>query len=244
MRLACEDLTISYQRHPALHHITCELKLGVTTAIIGPNGAGKSTFLKAILGEVRPETGRVVIQGLARCDIAYLPQINTIDHNLPLTVGDVVSLGNLYKIGLFNKTSKDDDIIINDALNQVGLSGFNLRYVHELSSGQLQRVLLARVIVQQAKVIILDEPFNALDSKTIADMLSIIKSWQQDGKTVIAVLHDLTQVANNFDYTMLLAKELVAYDVTQNVLRNDTLKRAYSHNFMWLDNNDLCSINT
>lgn len=239
MKLACENLTISYQRNPALHHVTCDFKLGSTTAIIGPNGAGKSTLLKALLGEVRPDTGLVILRGLTRRDIAYLPQVNAIDHNLPLTVSDVVCLGNWYDIGLYGKTTLSNELSVDQALAQVGLSEFNLRYVQELSIGQLQRVLLARIIVQQAKVIILDEPFNAIDSRTVFDILKIIKNWQKEGKTVIAVLHDLTQVDNNFEYTMLLAKELIAYDLTPKVLCNNVLKRAYTHNFMWLEG-DLC----
>ena len=243
MRLACEDVTVSYHRHPVLHHISLDMKLGTTTAIVGPNGAGKSTLLRAILGEIKLDTGRVILDGLACSEIAYLPQVNTIDYNLPLTVDDVVSLGNWYRIGLFGGLNEQNKTLVNDALSQVGLSGFNLRCIQELSSGQLQRVMLARIIVQQAKVIVLDEPFNALDSVTISDMLNIIKNWQQTGKTVIAVLHDLEQVANNFEYTILLAKELIAYDKTSKVLQPQILSRAYKNNFMWLDTNELCKIN-
>ncbi len=244
MRLACENVTISYHRHPVVHHLSCAFNFGTTTAIVGPNGAGKSTLLKAILGEIKPESGRVILEGLNRSDIAYLPQVTEIDASLPLTVEDVVLLGCWYQIGLFQKTTKKDNERIDECLEQVGLSGFKRRYINELSRGQLQRVLVARIIMQQAKVIILDEPFNAMDMQTTDDLLQLIKNWQQNGKTIIAVLHDLQQVARTFEYTLLIAKELIAYDKTSLVLKRTNLAKAYANNFVWLDADEPCEIHT
>ena len=242
MRIACENLTIAYQRHPVIHHLNCEFKLGTTTAIIGPNGAGKSTLLKAILGEITPDSGKIIIDGLSRSDIAYLPQVTEIDSSLPFTVEDVILLGCWYDIGLFGRTKKNNTKYIDECLEQVGLVGFRKRYVNELSRGQMQRVLVARILMQQAKVIILDEPFNAMDSQTTDDLLQLIKKWQKLGKTVIAVLHDLQQVANTFEYTLLIASAQIAYDKTRIVLKRSNLEKAYANNFIWFRDDEPCDI--
>lgn len=244
MQLTFENVTVSYNRHPALHHINCSLNLaGTTTAIIGPNGAGKTTLLKLILEQVKPDSGRVIKEQFKLSDVAYFPQLSKIDAGLPLTVEEVVSLGLWSKIGMFNKLQHGDTAIINEALIAVGLAGFNTRYVQELSLGQLQRVLLARIIVQNAKLIVLDEPFSALDINTTEKMLTIIEKWKQEGKSVIVVLHNLHYVVSNFEYTMLLSKELIAYDLTTKVMQRDILSKAYANNFLWLDDgNKVCEL--
>ncbi len=240
MQLSCDNLTVSYRRHPAIHHLTCQFKMGETTAIVGPNGAGKSTLLKAILGEVKPDTGNVIWNGISPQDIAYLPQHSEIDNSVPLSVADVVLLGSWYQIGLLGRVDNNLNKRVDNSLEQVGLAGFNQRYITELSRGQLQRVLFARTIMQQANVILLDEPFNAMDSKTIDTLLHIIHLWKQEGKTIIAVLHDLYQVNTSFDYTMLLATKLISYGKTNTVLTRENLTQAYAHNFNWIDDIDLC----
>lgn len=232
MLLACHDLTVSYHHRTAISGISCQFKAGTTTAIIGPNGAGKSTFLGALLGQIPLDSGQITMQNMTYKDIAYLPQSHEIDNLLPLTVEDVVLLGSWYEMGMLAAVSKQSVLRVNDCLSAVGLIGFNSKYVSELSKGQLQRVLLARTMMQQASVIILDEPFNALDTKTIQDILVLIKLWQQQGKIIIAVLHNLTQVANYFDYTMLLATKLIQFDTTEKVLNNPYLKDTYTTSFI------------
>lgn len=232
MLLACQDLTVSYHHRTAISGISCQFKAGTTTAIIGPNGAGKSTFLSALLGQIPLDSGQVIMQNMTHKDIAYLPQSHEIDNLLPLTVEDVVLLGTWYEMGMLAAVSKESILRVNDCLSAVGLTGFNYKYVSELSKGQLQRVLLARTIMQQASVIILDEPFNALDARTIKDILGLIKLWQQQGKTIIAVLHNLTQVAAYFDYTVLLATTLIQFDTTEKVLNNPYLKDTYTTSFI------------
>lgn len=235
MKLACRDLTISYNRHPVVHHVDYEFCIGSATAIIGPNGAGKSTLLKAILGEVKPETGRVILSGFDLAHIAYMPQYNEIDNSLPLTVSEVVLLGAWHHMGLFASIPKKMVERVSFCLNEVGLSGFEKRSVAELSKGQLQRVLFARIIMQDAQLIFLDEPFNNMDMRTIATLLDIINNWKFQGRTVIAVLHDLAQVANSFDKTVLLAKHLIAAGETKNVLTNANINQAYAHNLNWFN---------
>lgn len=233
MKIICENLSVSYLQHTAIHHINCAIKMGTTTAIIGPNGAGKTTLVKAILGELAPNTGRVILENIKKEDMAYLPQIMSLDSSLPFTVEDVVLLGSWYHIGNFGPITSVILSRVNYCLAAVGLEGFNKRYTSELSRGQLQRVMLARVLMQSAQIIILDEPFNAMDAKTIDDILCLIKTWQNEGKTIIAVLHDLYHVEKYFEYTLLLAKELRAYDKTSAILSSRLLKESYMHNFSW-----------
>ena len=246
MKFACENLTISYNKHPILHHITCDIKLNTTTAIIGPNGAGKSTFLKAMLGQIKIDSGNLILDGIDKSDIAYLPQINTINNNLSLTVEDVVSLGVWYEIGAFKKVNKLHKERLNLALDQVGLSNFNNFYINELSMGQLQRVLLAKIILQDAKIIVLDEPFSAIDVETTRDILNLIDLWQISGKTIVSVLHEMNQIVH-FKYTLLLSRELIRYDLTSNIVNSDELQLAYNKQHNWqqnLQNNlDICDRN-
>lgn len=242
-QLGFENLTVSYHRHPAIHHLNAMFNLGTTTAIIGPNGGGKSTLLKTLIGEVKAETGRVIKSGVSAKDIAYLPQFTQIDDSLPMQVEDAVLLGLWYQMGLFGGIKSEVKAQVSSALKLVGLSGFEKRYLSELSRGQLQRVLFARIVMQDAPIVLLDEPFNAVDSKTIEDLLGLINKWHNQGKTVIAVLHDLTQVVNTFEYSLLVAKNLIAYDKTQLVLTNSNLQRAYASNLGWMGNNmNACEI--
>jgi zinc/manganese transport system ATP-binding protein len=221
MHIACKNLTISFDRHPVIHHLNCEFKMSNSTAIIGTNGAGKSTLLKAIIGQIKPESGEVSLANIQYSDIAYLPQINQLDLSIPLTVEDLILLGSWYDIGLFKKPNNDTIAKINDALIEVGLDNFNKKYLNELSSGQLQRVLFAKIILQNSKIIILDEPFNAIDTETTTDLLNLLKKWQQqENKTIIAVLHDMTQVKKHFNYTLFLSKQFSLYAATEAILEN------------------------
>jgi zinc/manganese transport system ATP-binding protein len=213
--------------------------VGHTNAIIGPNGAGKSTLLKTILGEIAPDEGTVNIHGISRAEIAYLPQIHELDNSIPFTVYDLICLGLLYKIGINDGVGYSNQQKIDEALQMVGLFGYQQRYIHELSRGELQRVLMAKIIVQNAKVIILDEPFNAMDSRTIAEILNLIQLWRKQNKTVIAVLHDIQQVITNFEYSLLLAHQMIAFGKTNDVINKHNLEKAYQNNFS-AQTNELC----
>jgi zinc/manganese transport system ATP-binding protein len=214
--IALHDLTLGYDRHPAVHHLNLHIAPGSLVALVGPNGAGKSTLIKALAGELRPLSGSV--SGLAGRRIAWLPQHSALDPDFPIDVRRMVALGLWHRVGALGRFTGEHRRLCDGALAAVGLTGFEARGLDTLSGGQLQRALFARLILQDAPVVLLDEPFAAVDQRTSADLLALLHQWQQQGKTVIVVLHDLAQVRAHFPLTLLLARELVAYGPTCEVL--------------------------
>lgn len=234
-----ENLTVSYRQHPALHHISGCFAPGSLTAVIGPNGSGKSTLLKSIMGLLRPAGGRVRLS-TPRARIAYMPQLTDIDRTFPMSVLDCVQLGCWSATGAWGRVTPALCQRVVNAITEVGLAGFEQRSVGSLSSGQLQRVLFARLMVQEADLILLDEPFNAMDSRTTEALLTLVHRWHAEGRTVIAVLHDDEQVRVHFDQTVLLARELVAWGDTASVLTTPNLQRARALAEAWDDHADIC----
>ncbi|MEP2830379.1 ABC transporter ATP-binding protein [Parvibaculum sp.] len=230
--LSVRDLTVAYDRVPAVHHLTGSFAPGSLTAIVGPNGAGKSTLLKAIAGLVPLGEGR--IEG-ANGNIAYLPQLAEIDRSFPITVIDAVSLGLWREVGLFRAITGAHVRRARAALAAVGLEGFENRQVGALSAGQLQRALFARLMLQDAGLILLDEPFAAVDERTSADLMQLVEGWHGEGRTVIAVLHDLERVRESFPDTLLMAREPVAWGATPDVLAPENLRRARYVSDAWGD---------
>ncbi len=219
-----DDLTLGYGRHPAVHHLQGEIAAGSLTAIVGPNGAGKSTLLKGIVGALRPLAGRIALASKAR--IAYLPQAAELDRTFPLSVYDLVAMGLWQTSGLFGGIGRKDKGKIDEAIAAVGLTGFERRSIGTLSGGQMQRVLFARLLLQDAALILLDEPFTAIDAKTTADLLDLVRRWHDEERTVLAVLHDVDMVRRIFPETLLIAREAVAWGETGDVLSPENLLRA------------------
>lgn len=237
------NLTVSYRRHPALHHVSGCFEAGSLTAVVGPNGSGKSTLLKSIMGLVPVEGGRSggavqVAPPLRR--IAYLPQLAEIDRSFPIEVRDCVLLGCWGAAGAWGGVDRAMAARIDSALLAVGLEGFARRPIASLSTGQLQRVLFARLAVQDAALILLDEPFNAIDAQTTGALLALVRQWHQERRTVIAVLHDAEQVRQHFPAAVLLARELVAWGATGEVLAEPSLRRARAMAEAWDDSAGLC----
>lgn len=224
MRLA--DLTLGYDRHPAVHHLSGRFEPGSLTAVVGPNGAGKSTLLKGLAGVLRPMSGHIDSGGLALRSIAFLPQQAELDRSFPITVREVVGLGLWRSSGAFRRMSDTGRHAVAEALEAVGLAGFETRLIGTLSGGQLQRALFARVLVQDAAVILLDEPFTAIDQRTAADLLALVQRWHAEARTVVAVLHDLDLVRRAFPQTLLLARDLVAWGPTATALAPERLLEA------------------
>ncbi|MGE5158290.1 MAG: metal ABC transporter ATP-binding protein [Gemmatimonas sp.] len=220
------DVTLGYDRHPAVHHLSGEVASGTLLAVVGPNGAGKSTLFRGIVGLLKPLAGTIVLSGLEARDIAYLPQIADIDRSFPISVFDFVGTGLWRVTGFFGGIGKGGRERIAQALAAVGLSGFENRAIGTLSGGQMQRMLFARVLLQDSALIVLDEPFNAVDAKTSADLLTLCKHWHEEGRTVIAALHDMDLVREQFPQTLLLAREPVAWGTTSEVLSAENLLRA------------------
>ncbi|ENO90726.1 metal ABC transporter ATP-binding protein [Thauera linaloolentis] len=221
-----ENLTLGYDRHPAVHHLSGDIPAGALVAVIGPNGAGKSTLLKGLAGELRPIGGRIVMPGLPPGALAYLPQRGEIDHSFPVSVFDVVAMGLWREVGAFGGLSRTQRQRVRDALAAVGMSGFEARPIGSLSGGQLQRARFARLMLQDAPLILLDEPFAAIDSRTVDDLVQLILGWHREGRTVLTVVHDLEQVRRHFPTCLLLSREPVAFGPTAQVLTPDMLARA------------------
>lgn len=233
------DVTVSYDRHPAVHHVSVDIPAGELTALVGPNGAGKSTLLKALLGLVPRVEGR--IEHTVR-RIAYLPQQAEIDRNFPISVLDTVLLGRWTRFGGFGAAGRADIQDAGQAIAAVGLSGFERRPIDTLSVGQFQRVLFARLLLQDADLVLLDEPFAAIDAKTVVDLMEIIRRWRAEKRTVVAVLHDLDQVRREFSNSLLLARELVASGPTPGVLSFENLRRARAMAEAWDEHAGACEV--
>jgi len=220
------DVTLGYDRHPAVHHLDGEVASGALLAVIGPNGAGKSTLFRGLAGILKPLAGSISLGGLDVRDIAYLPQTADIDRTFPISVFDFVGTGLWRVTGFFGGMGKSAQDKIALALSAVGLNGFENRGIGTLSGGQMQRMLFARVLLQDARLIVLDEPFNAIDAKTSADLLALIRRWHGEGRTVLAALHDMDLVRANFPETLLLARGPVAWGSTAQVLTAENLLEA------------------
>jgi zinc/manganese transport system ATP-binding protein len=225
-QLQFRDVTLGYDRHPAVHHLSGEVASGTLLAVVGPNGAGKSTLFRGIAGILKPLAGSITTGNVDVRDIAYLPQTVDIDRSFPISVFDFVGTGLWRSTGFFGGMGSAAREKIAHALAAVGLNGFENRSIGTLSGGQMQRMLFARVLLQDARLIVLDEPFNAVDSRTSADLLALMRHWHAEKRTVLAALHDMDLVRANFPETLLLARGAVAWDATADVLTADNLLQA------------------
>lgn len=238
-----DDLTLGYQAHPAVHHVTGTVRKGALLAVVGPNGSGKSTLLKGIVGALRPLEGRIEIEQTLRKKIAYLPQQANVDRTFPIKVEELVGLGLWHRFGAFLGLDAGARNEVREALHAVGLNGFEKRTIDALSGGQMQRILFARVLVQDSPLILLDEPFTAIDAKTAADLMLLVERWHGEKRTIIAVLHDLNLVKERFPETLMLAREAIAWGGTDKVMTAENLLKARSMAEAWNENAPWCRRN-
>ncbi|MEK7299444.1 MAG: metal ABC transporter ATP-binding protein [Candidatus Margulisiibacteriota bacterium] len=229
--ISVKDLTLAYQEKPVLWDIDVDVPAGLLLAVVGPNGAGKTTFIKAVLGLLTPAAGKVEIFGqplnAQRRLVAYVPQRGSVDWDFPTTVLDVVLMGRYGRLGWFSRPSKGDKDAALHALEMVGMSDFADRHISQLSGGQQQRVFLARALVQEATIYLMDEPFVGVDAATEKAIVQILKTLRENGKTVVVVHHDLTTLKDYFDWVLLLNVRKVAVGPVDEVLTADNLKAAY-----------------
>jgi zinc/manganese transport system ATP-binding protein len=215
-RVVLRGITVRYGRHVALEAVSGEFEPGSLTAVVGANGAGKSTLLAAIAGTVRVATGTVMRPAPPR--LAYLPQLTALDTDYPITVAELIALGGWQEIGAFRRPGAALRARIAAAADTVGLTDRLCRRLGELSAGELQRALFARLIVQDAAVILVDEPFAAVDAPTTSVLLDQLERFHRQGRTVIAVLHDLDLVRRRFPATLVLARRCLAWGATETAL--------------------------
>ena len=238
--IVLHDLTLGYDGHPAVHHLSGVFEPGSMTAVVGPNGSGKSTLLKGITGILRPLGGRIERGALKISQIAYLPQQAEIDRSFPITVLDLVALGLWHRIGMFGGMKKELWVQAGQALASVGLAGFEHRPIGDLSAGQFQRVLFARLLLQDCPVILLDEPFTAIDARTTADLLGVVQRWRDENRTIIAVLHNFEQVRSYFSKTLMIAREPIGWGDTTEVLTPENLQLARQMSEAWDESAAAC----
>lgn len=231
--ISLTDAIVTYRRLPAVHHVSGCFAPGSLTAVAGPNGAGKSTVLKAIMGLLPLSDGKIDRGGVAARAFAYLPQVPEIDRTFPLSVLETVMLGAWPRSGSFGAVKAVDRECAEACIANVGLAGYEMAPIAALSAGQWHRALFARLILQDARVILLDEPFAAVDERTTADLMNLVHGWHGEGRTVIAVLHDVAFIRRHFPQTLLIARELVAWGPTQEALSEANIERARAMTDRW-----------
>ena len=232
-QLTLEDVTVSYNRIPAVHHISAAFQCGSCIALLGPNGAGKTTLLKAIAGLLPIETGRIEfcghgLDGPAGRTIAYVPQREAVDWDFPVTVRGLVEMGRYPSLGKWRKFSAKDAAAVAEALEICDLADLADRQISALSGGQQQRAFLARAWAQQAHIYLLDEPFTGLDRNAAEAFSAAMRRLREAGKLVIASHHDLKSVEALFDHILLINGEVVAYGPTEDAFTKENLDRAYT----------------
>lgn len=229
--LRFRDVTVSYGREAALSHVSANIVCGSATAILGPNGAGKSTFLRAILGWHPLQSGEIRIGDshthhlLPR--LAYLPQRQSVDWDFPITVREVVEQGRYPSLRWFERFKASDHQRVNQALAELDIESLRSRQIRMLSGGQQQRVFLARALAQGADIFLLDEPFAGLDLHATEELVHILRSWEAQGRTVLAVVHDLNLARSHFRHALLLNGNVIAAGETSRVLTEANIDLAY-----------------
>jgi manganese/zinc/iron transport system ATP- binding protein len=225
-----QDLTVNYEKTPVLWDISCEIPQGKLVAIIGPNGAGKSTFLKTLLGLIKPLSGKVLFLERplkeVKQKIAYIPQRESVDWDFPITVFDLVLMGR-FGGHFFRRPSRQDREDVRKYLRMVGLEAFSERQISQLSGGQQQRAFLARALIQEADIYLMDEPFSGIDVASFKTIVSLLQTLRDKGKTLLVVHHDLATVNQIFDWVLLLNMRLVGVGSVEDIFRAEMIQKTY-----------------
>ena len=237
--LSIYDLTVAYHRKPVLWDVSLDLPPGRLVGVVGPNGAGKSTLIKAVLELVPSASGRVLVFGKpyrkARHRVGYVPQRESVDWDFPVSALDVVAMGLYGKIGWCRRVTRKYRDIALAALERVGIADLANRQISHLSGGQQQRTFLARALVQDADLYLMDEPFAAVDAATERAIVQILQDLKSAGKTMVVVHHDLQTVDEYFDHVVLLNMRVVAAGPTKEVFTNENLHKTYGGKLTLLD---------
>lgn len=218
------NLTVAYGENIALENLNLDVETGSLMALVGPNGAGKSTLIKTILKFLKQITGEIKINGKT---LAYVPQRNSVDWDFPTTLFDVVEMGCYGRVGFFKRVSKEEKQKVLKAIEQVGMLDFKDRQISELSGGQQQRAFIARALVQEADIYLMDEPFQGVDSTTEKSIVDILKKLKSEGKTLIVVHHDLQTVPTYFETVTFINKSVIASGKIKEVFIQKNIDMAY-----------------
>jgi len=219
-----KNLTVAYGENIALEDFNLDVEIGSLMALVGPNGAGKSTLIKTILKFLKQITGEIKINGK---NLAYVPQRNSVDWDFPTTLFDVVEMGCYGRVGLFKRVNKEEKAKVLKAIEQVGMLEFKDRQISELSGGQQQRAFIARALVQEADIYLMDEPFQGVDSTTEKSIVDILKKLKSDGKTLLVVHHDLQTVPTYFETVTFINKTVIASGKVKEVFTQENIDKTY-----------------
>jgi manganese/zinc/iron transport system ATP- binding protein len=231
LAIEINDLTVAYREQPVLWDIDLSVPEGVLMAIVGPNGAGKSTLIKAVLNLLKPAAGQILVHGRPyqeqRRLVAYVPQRGSVDWDFPTSVLDVVEMGRYGSLGWFRRVGRSERERALAALEQVDMVDYADRQISQLSGGQQQRVFLARALVQDARIYLMDEPFQGVDAKTERAIITVLQALRAEGNTVVAVHHALQTVPEYFDWVMLLNVRRIAAGPVADVFTGENLRVTY-----------------
>jgi len=219
-----KNLTVAYGENIALEDFNLDVEIGSLMALVGPNGAGKSTLIKTILKFLKQITGEIKINGKS---LAYVPQRNSVDWDFPTTLFDVVEMGCYGRVGLFKRVNKEEKVKVLKAIEQVGMLEFKDRQISELSGGQQQRAFIARALVQEADIYLMDEPFQGVDSTTEKSIVDILKKLKSEGKTLLVVHHDLQTVPTYFESVTFINKTVIASGKVKEVFTQENIDKTY-----------------
>ncbi|MFA1733682.1 metal ABC transporter ATP-binding protein [Fusobacterium animalis] len=219
-----KNLTVAYGENIALEDFNLNVEIGSLMALVGPNGAGKSTLIKTILKFLKQITGEIKI---SKKSLAYVPQRNSVDWDFPTTLFDVVEMGCYGRVGLFKRVNKEEKAKVLKAIEQVGMLEFKDRQISELSGGQQQRAFIARALVQEADIYLMDEPFQGVDSTTEKSIVDILKKLKSDGKTLLVVHHDLQTVPTYFESVTFINKTVIASGKVKEVFTQENIDKTY-----------------
>ena len=219
-----KNLTVAYGENIALEDFNLDVEIGSLMALVGPNGAGKSTLIKTILKFLKQITGEIKINGKS---LAYVPQRNSVDWDFPTTLFDVVEMGCYGRVGLFKRVNKEEKVKVLKAIEQVGMLEFKDRQISELSGGQQQRAFIARALVQEADIYLMDEPFQGVDSTTEKSIVDILKKLKSEGKTLLVVHHDLQTVPTYFESVTFINKTVIVSGKVKEVFTQENIEMTY-----------------
>jgi manganese/zinc/iron transport system ATP- binding protein len=238
LAIEATDLTVAYNEKPVLWDVDLEAPEGVLMAVVGPNGAGKSTLMKTVLGLVPAAAGQVRIYGKPypeqRHLVGYVPQRGSVDWDFPTDALDVVAMGLYRRLGWVRRPGRAEREMALAALDKVGMVDFAGRQISQLSGGQQQRVFLARALVQDARVYLMDEPFAGVDATTERAIIALLRELRREGKTVLVVHHDLQTVPEYFDWVTLLNVRRIGSGPVSEVFTEENLRRAYGGRIAFL----------